>query len=146
LAEWAALHNRLSEVLAALAPFSSALTVAQRLGELDSAGRSDLYVNWRPCQREISALVEFGEGALHIAQPYRRGANRLEGARWAVEVVALRLMIEASLAERDPHIGSLIELVDEFHSVCHRHLAIVNRHMRDIAGQKREPPRRTAIT
>jgi hypothetical protein len=134
-----ALHHLLQELLDAVGAFEAGSVAALRRGHIDEVNQTELFVNWRPCQIRISQLVEFSEGVLHIGRPYRRETNRLHGARWAVEIVALQLMIEDTLSDKSPLPGALFELVDDLQSACYRHLAIANREMRNLAPNQQPP-------
>jgi len=138
LAEWTTLHHLLQEVLDAAAPFQAGIVTAERCGYIDSSRRREMFVNWRPCQDRIYRLVEFSEGIQRIGRPYRREARHLRGARWAVEIIALQLMIEETLSDHHPHPTALVELVDDFRTVCLCHLAIANREMRSLVQAQLE--------
>ena len=132
IAEWTRLHHLLQEVLDSAAPFQAGIVAVEQRGRIDAARRREMFVNWRPCQDRIYRLVEFSEGVQRIGRPYRREARHLRGARWAVEIVALQLVIEETLSDHYPHPIALVELVDDFRTVCLRHLAIANREMRSL--------------
>lgn len=132
LAEWAELHRRIHDLLSALAPFQTLLAAAGRSG-FGSEGRQALLQNWRACQRRVDKLTDFAEEVVSIGRPFHRKGRELEGESWAVEVVALRMLVEDALKEDDLGLGELDELVDELDGVCHRHLAVADRELVAVA-------------
>ena len=132
LAEWTEVQRLLHELLDAAMPLEAGVVAAARCGRLQPDGRREMFVNWRPCQERIYRLVEFGERINHIGRPFRRGARLLTGARWAVEIVALQLVIEETLSEPRPHAEALVEFIGDLWTACLRHLAIANREMNTL--------------
>jgi hypothetical protein len=135
-AEWAALHRLIRGVLDGLAPFRS-LLVPRGGDGLGAAGRQALLHNWRPCQRSVDGLVGFAEEVQHIGRPFRREGRRLEGERWAVDVVSLQLLLEDALKEDEPDPASMVELAEELDSACRRHLALAERELRNAVERVR---------
>ncbi len=129
LAEWGRLHHLLHEVLAASAPFHAGLASVLEGDQLGPTERHALHMSWRPCQQRINALVDFCEGIKHIGRPYIRDAHELRGARCAVDIVSVQLMLEDTLTDERPHTQALVELADDFQTACHRHLAVADREM-----------------
>jgi len=126
MAEWQEYHHLLHEVLAAFSLFHARLTPFGE-GGFSAAERQALLQNWRPCQDRLDVLVDFAEEVNYIGSPFRREGRELRGERWVVEIVALQLLFEDVLKEDNPSPGSLLELAEEFHSACHRHLALADR-------------------
>ena len=134
VAEWARLHHLLHEVLVAFAPFHAGLTLIAK-GGLSAPERQVLLQNWRPCQDRLDLLVGFAEDVEHIGHPFQQAGLELRGERWAVEPVALRLLIEDALKEDNPSSESLYEMAGDFDSACRRHLALADRRLMAHAGQ-----------
>ncbi|MBN1976720.1 MAG: hypothetical protein JW918_04905 [Anaerolineae bacterium] len=135
LAEWAELHRLIHDLLAALAPFHALLASADG-SALDAEGRQALLQDWRYCQRCVDKLADFAEEVASIGRPFRRKGRELEGERWVVDVVALRMLVEDALKEDDPGLG-LIELVEELDGACHRHLAVADRELTAVVDRTR---------
>ena len=129
LAEWGKLHHLLHEVLTASAPFYAGLAAVSGCDQLQPPERHALHMNWRPCRERISALANFCEGIKHIGRPFERDAQELRGARCAVDIVAVQVMLEDALTDERPHTQALVELADDFRTACHRHLAVADREM-----------------
>ena len=123
LAEWARLHHLLHQVLATAAPFEAGLATLPAHGQLGPDDQRELLLSWRLCQEKVNALVDFAEGIEHIGRRFERKAHELQGARWAVELVAVQLVLEDTLKDQRPPVEALVELADDLRSVCHRHLA-----------------------
>jgi len=134
MAEWKELHHLLHQVVVAFAPFHARLIPFGEDG-FSTAERQALLQNWRPCQDGIDMLVDFAEEIEHIGRPFRREGRELHGERWAVETVALRLLLEDALKEDNPSPESLLELAAEFNSACHRHLALADGKLRAVADK-----------
>ncbi len=129
LAEWGRLHHLLHEVLAASAPFHAGLASVSGGDHLQPTERHALHMSWRPCQQRINTLVDFCEGIKHIGRPYKRDAQELRGARCAVDIVSVQLILEDTLTDERPHTQAVVELTDDFQAACHRHLAVADREM-----------------
>lgn len=136
LAEWVELHRLIHDLLAALAPFRALLASVGR-NTLGVAERQALLQGWRPCQRCVDELADFAEEIERIGRPFRRDGRELAGERWVVDVVALQVLIEDALKEKDLDLGNLFELVEELDSACHCHLAVANRGLGMAAGGAR---------
>jgi hypothetical protein len=129
MTEWKELHHLLHEVLTAFSPFHARLVPFSE-GGFTAAERQALLQNWRPCQDEIDMVTDFACGIEYIGKPFERAGRELRGERWAVEIVALQLLLEDALKEESPSPQSLLELAEEFNSACHRHLALADRKLR----------------
>ncbi len=134
MAEWKELHHLLHEILVAFAPFHA------RLGPFGADGFTAtecraLLQNWRSCQDGIDMLTDFACGIEHIGRPFERAGRELRGERWAVEIVALQLLLEDALKEESPSPTSVLELAEEFNSACHRHLALADRKLRAVVDK-----------
>lgn len=136
LAEWAELHRLIHDLLAALAPFH-ALLASVGGSALDTEGRQVLLQDWRYCQRCVDKLADFAEEVASIGKPFRRKGRDLEGERWAVETIALRMLVEDALKEDDPGLGDLSELVEELDGACHRHLAVADCELTAVVDRTR---------
>lgn len=134
MAEWKELHHLLHKVLTAFAPFHARLVPSNAEG-FTTAERQALLQNWRPCQDEIDVLTDFACGIEHIGKPFARAGRELRGERWAVEIVALQLLLEDALKEESPSPTSLLELAEEFNSACHRHLTLADRKLRAVVDK-----------
>lgn len=134
MAEWKELHHLLHEVLAAFSLFHARIAPFGEDG-FSSTERRALLQNWRSCQDGVDMLVDFAEGVGYIGRPFGREGRELRGERWVVEIVALRLMLEDALKEDHPDPEGLLELADEFNSVCHRHLALADRRLRAVVDK-----------
>jgi hypothetical protein len=133
-AEWKELHHLLHETLAAFSPFHARL-VPFSAGGFSTAERQALLQNWRPCQDGIDMVADFACGIEHIGKPFERAGRELRGERWAVEIVALQLLLEDALKEESPSPQSLLELAEEFDSACHRHMALADRKLRAVVDK-----------
>jgi hypothetical protein len=132
--EWATLNRLIHDVLVALAPFHSLLVSFER-SDLSAAERQALLQRWRPCQRCVDELADLAEDIACVGHPLRREGRKLEGERWAVDVVALQMLIEDALKEENLSPGSLLELAEELDSACHRHLAMVSRRLKTAVDE-----------
>ncbi len=131
MAGWKELHHLLHEVLVAFSLFHTRV-IPFGEGGFSADERQALLQNWRPCQDRVDMLVDFAEEIEHIGRPFRREGRELRGERWVVEIVALQLLLENALKEEHPSPESLLELAEEFNSVCHRHLALTDRKLRAV--------------
>jgi hypothetical protein len=129
MAEWARLHRLLHAVVAAFAPFRARLLSLDVKG-IGLAEHQVLLQDWRLCQGSADELADFAEDIRHIGRPFRREGRELEGERWVVDIVALRLLIEDTLKENGFSLWSLIDLAEEFNDACHRHLNLANSGLR----------------
>jgi hypothetical protein len=134
LIEWVELHRLIHDLLAALAPFHALLT-SVGASALGVAERQALLQSWRPCQRCADELADFAEEIEYIGRPFRQNGHELEGGQWVVGVVAFQTLVEGALKEEDLDPGSLLELVEELDSACHRHLAVADRGLRTAVGE-----------
>lgn len=125
VAEWKELHHLLHKILVAFAPFHASLVPFGADG-FTAAECRGLLQNWRPCQESIDLLTDFACGIEHIGKPFERAGRELRGERWAVEIVALQLLLEDALKEEPPRPANVLELAEEFNSACHRHLALAD--------------------
>jgi hypothetical protein len=126
LAEWLALHRLIHELVTALAPFR-ALLASTGGGALGATERQALLQGWRPCQRCADGLAAFAEEVTRIGSPLLRADRELAGERWAVDVLALQVLVEDALKEEELDPGNLFELAEELNSACHHHLAVADR-------------------
>ncbi len=114
--DWATLVRLLHAVLGSSVPFRAALRPA---GSIYSPGeRQALLQNWRLCQQQLDALADFADRASTIGRPFRQERFEMAGERWAVEPIALRLLIEDALKDAQPDPEELLDLTDEFQSAC----------------------------
>jgi hypothetical protein len=136
LAEWTGLHRLIHDLLASLAPFR-ALLASIKGSALDTEGRQALLQDWRYCQCCVDKLTDFAEEVTSIGKPFHRKGRELEGERWAVDVVALQVLVEDALKEDDLALEGLIELIEELSGACHRHLAVADRELTAVADRTR---------
>ena len=134
MAEWAKLHRLLQAVWAAFAPFRARL-LSLDAKEIGLAEHQALLRDWRLCQESADELADFAEEIQHIGRPFRRKGRELEGERWVVDVVALRLLIEDTLKEDGFSLWGLTDLAEEFDDACHRHLDLANSGLRALFDQ-----------
>ena len=139
LAEWARLHHLLHQVLATAAPFEAGLATLPAHGQLGPDDQRELLLSWRLCQQKINALVDFAEGIEHVGKRFERRAHELQGARWAVAIVAVQLVIEDTLKDQRPLAEALVELADDLRSVCYRHLAEADGEMMKLIDLLQRP-------
>jgi hypothetical protein len=136
LTEWAGLHRLIHDLLASLAPFRALLASVDG-SALDIEGRQALLQDWRYCQRCVDKLADFAEEVTSIGKPFRRKGRELEGERWAVDAVALRMLVEDALKEDGLALEGLIELVEELNGACHRHSAVADCELTAVADRAR---------
>ena len=131
--EWGQLVFLLNEVSRAMAPFRASLAWIAPVSS-GATRRQVLLPNWRLCQDAMDRLVGFSEGITSIGQPYRKEGDTLLGAPWAVELEALRLLLEDALTDDSPCLAGLSELADGFIDACQRHLTLAVGELQDAIG------------
>jgi len=129
ISSWATLQCRLHAVLASSRPFRAALQPAG--AAYSPAERQALLQNWRLCQQQLDDLADFADRASAIGLPFRQDRFEMTGERWAVEPIALRLLIEDALKDSQPDPDGLLDLTDELQSACQRLLESADRGLRD---------------
>jgi hypothetical protein len=131
--EWCTLHRLLHAVLTTMGPFRTGLWPEGNT--FSPAERQVLLQNWRPCQERLDELADFVERVRAIGSPFQQDRFELRGERWAVEPIALRLLVEDTLKEDYPDPESLQEVVDDFQDACHRHIETADRGLQDSLAQ-----------
>jgi len=130
--EWSELNHLLHKAWAAFSLFHVLLSPSGKQG-LEASEHQALLQSWQLCQARLDALADFAREIKHIGSPLQREGRRLVGERWAVEIVALQLLFEDALKERELDLAGLLELAQEFDSACHLHMAVTNRRLRTAA-------------
>ena len=132
--EWKELHNLLQELLNAVDQFHAEV---ERL--YDRSADFEVRVlrrRWRPCQRRIRMLAGFASNVKHICpDPYREGNRTLRGPDWVVEIVLRQRDVEDMLGGAECDVSEMYELAIEFSDVCHTHLYLADKSLRDSAGE-----------
>lgn len=78
-------------------------------------------------------LTDFGRGIRHVwNEPYEEIEGRLKGPPWIVEVIVAQWELEVGLEEYD--LDSVYHLAVEFTDVCNIQLYVVDRSLRETAG------------
>jgi hypothetical protein len=85
----------------------------------------------------VDRLADFAEEVVGIGHPLQRDGRELEGEQWAVDIIALQVLVEDALKEDDIDAGNLFELTEELDSACHCHLAMIDRKLKAAADGAR---------
>lgn len=131
--QWRTLHHLLYAVQVSADLFRGDL---QPEGEaFNSVERQALLQNWRTCQERLDALADFAERASALGSPFQQNRFELRGERWAVEPIALRLLVEDALKEEQPNPRSLQEIMADFVDTCFRHMETADRGLQESLSQ-----------
>jgi hypothetical protein len=132
--ELATLLHLLHNLLDALAPFRASLVPSpQRC--LSETEHKALQETWRPCQERLDRLADFAERIQYIGEPFQQTGSEMHGAEWAVETVALGLLLEDTLNDNNLSPADLHELTESLAAAIHRHLALLDRRLITITGR-----------
>lgn len=131
--EWKELHNLLQELLNAIDPF---LAEIQRLCDAYAPSEPKILRQWwRPCRRRIGMIVAFAQSVRYVDQePYSEDNGTLHGPTWTVEIVLRQRQLEEILKEEACNTEEILELVVEFSDICHTHLYLADKNLREQVG------------
>jgi hypothetical protein len=135
LFEWKELHNYLNDVVITVDQFSTAVERWDASGQVPRL--SDLGRQWRPVGLKVEVLLGWAAAVKHIADvPFADfGDGRLAGPPWAVDLAASRRRLDEMLQREAPDVKFLYEATAAFVDAAALHLYLVDKHLRDTAGE-----------